>query len=158
MLLLRAIASFSLVFVGAFAALSPVEDIVVREDPIWAAWLAPGLAAFLLVEYVTLRALIVPRFADYGRFEIHENKVDFYPLSRLGFTARPERESVTISKFRGVAVRAPAGEGRGAEKFQVVLVHPANGWTVPAARFHREEDARRYAERLADALKLNFLT
>lgn len=111
-----------------------------------------GLAAFLLLEYLVIRAVIVPRLADYGRFRVYHNKVDFYPLGVTGLRVSPASDSEPITAFAGLTVRAEPEKGR----YKVLLLHKERGRTICLKTYNAPEPANSHAEALAHSLDLRF--
>lgn len=115
-----------------------------------------GVALFLVTEFLFIRFGVAPRLSNYGRYRIYEHKVDFYPLSASGFGVASRPEHVPISKFKGVSSFVVETGGRviGAGVF---LIHPEKSRTLALKSFVNVEDARSYAQSLADAMHISVI-
>lgn len=111
-----------------------------------------GLVALLVLEYVLFLKVIIPRTANYGRFRLHENAVEFFPLSGLGMSVREQGDKVRIGKFLGITVRSMT-EKKG-KAYNVYLIHPEKGYTVNVRSFDSPQPAYDFAQELGKTLNL----
>ena len=112
-----------------------------------------GLAAFLLLEYFIIRALVVPRLADYGRFRLYQNKVDFFPLDMTGLSVKDDSDSEPITAFAGIAVQADTERAH----FKVMLLHrEEKGRTICLKTYTAPEPANSHAEALAQTMGIKY--
>jgi hypothetical protein len=111
-----------------------------------------GVCGFLILEYIVIRAVIVPRVADYGRFRVYPQKVDYYPLGLSGLTISTASDSAPLSDFAGITVQAVPNKGT----FQVMLLSKQRGRTICLKTYNAAEPAHSHAEALADALRVGY--
>lgn len=113
-----------------------------------------GIGAFLLLEYFIMRLVIVPRIADYGRFRVYQNKVDFFPLSLSGLRIHEASDSEPISSFSGLTVTADP-EGK---TYRVMLLHKEQrGRHVCVKSYNAPQPANSHAEALAHTMGINYV-
>lgn len=152
-LLLRIMALGAVAPVVVLSAVFLTIDIGI--EPAMAKGLMTGIFIFLLAEFIVIRRLVVPRFMDYARYRIYENKVDFYPLTPTGLGVATTPESVPLNKFEGIAVRSEMKHRPGT---RVVLMHARPGRSVVVRQFPAAGEAQAFAQELAAALKLNVVS
>lgn len=111
-----------------------------------------GLSVFLVIEYFVVRAIVVPRIADYGRFRVYERKVDYFPLTFTGLTVSTASDSEPIDNFSGLSVHADPQKGQ----YRVLLNHKERGRTICLKTYHAPEPANSHAEALAQSLHLGY--
>lgn len=112
-----------------------------------------GISAFLLLEYFIIRGLIVPRVADYGRFRVYENRVDFFPLGMSGLTVSESGDSEPISSFAGLTVKADTERS----VYRVMLLHKEQpGRTVCLKVYNAPQPANSHAEALAQTMGIGY--
>ncbi len=113
-----------------------------------------GISAFMLLEYFIMRLLIVPRLADYGRFRVYQNKVDFFPLSMSGLRVSEASDSEPITSFTGVTVRGEAERGM----YSVMLLHKEKaGRNVCLKTYNAPQPANSHAEALAQTMGVGYV-
>lgn len=112
-----------------------------------------GLVGFLLMEYLIMRAVIVPRLADYGRFRVYQDKVDFFPLGLTGLTVSEASDSEPITAFSGLTVRAEPEKGR----YRVLLLHKQPGRSICVKSYSAPEPAIGHAEALALTMDVGYM-
>lgn len=111
------------------------------------------VAGFLVLEYIAVLKLIVPNLTDYGRYRIHADHVDFYPLVLLGLGVTEQAKPEPASAFTGVRITISVSKDK-PTFYRIDLVHPAKGKTLKIKYFLDMPDAQLYARELADAMKL----
>lgn len=112
-----------------------------------------GIAAFLLLEYFIMRLIVVPRMADYARFRVYQNKVDFFPLSLTGLGVSAASDSEPITSFSGLSVKADAQKG----VYRVMLLHKEQpGRHVCVKVYNAPQPASSHAEALAQAMGIGY--
>ena len=115
-----------------------------------------GVTAFLILEYILFLKIVIPRLADYGRYRVFEDRVEFFPLSALGLSIRSRIDTEVITRFEGVVVQE--SHGHSGAGFRLVLVHTAPGKTLRLHSFVTMHDAHVYAEELAAALGMKVIS
>jgi hypothetical protein len=111
-----------------------------------------GLAIFLTLEFFVVRGVIVPRIADYGRFRVYPNKVDYYPLGLSGLTVSEASDSEPMDSFSGLTVRAVPDKGQ----YKVMLLHAQPGRSICLKTYSAPQPALAHAEALAQALSVAY--
>jgi hypothetical protein len=99
-----------------------------------------------------VRAIVVPRLADYGRFRVYPNKVDFYPLGLSGLTVSHASDSEPMDSFSGLTVRAVPDKG----VYKVMLLHEQPGRSICVKTYSAPQPALAHAEALAQALSVAY--
>lgn len=112
-----------------------------------------GLIALLVFEYILFLKVIVPRTANYGRFRLHENAVEFFPLSGMGLSVSTQANKVRIGKFLGLTVRK-SRDNKNSFAYNVYLIHPEKGYTVNVKTFDQPQAAHDFAQALGRTLDL----
>ncbi len=115
-----------------------------------------GLVFLLILEYFVFLFVVIPRQADYGRYEIHRDRVDYYPLTALGLgissSPRPER----LSRFMGITTGRMQGSKKAGTQYAVYLVHgQEKGKNIVIRTFSDPMDAEKFATVLAARLQIN---
>ena len=145
-----------LVIGGVFRFLTGDDSFVQSQQ---LAMIMGGIVFLLVLEYFVFLLVVIPRQADYGRYVIHENKVDFYPLTALGLGIGPESEPVQMARFMGIATGRIAREKGGGVVYAVYLVHSENkGKTINVRNFPTLEEAEAFAGKLGGMLHLNVVS
>lgn len=114
------------------------------------------VAGFFVLEYLAVLKLIVPNMTDYGRYRIHPDRVDFYPLVLLGLGVTEQAKPEPATSFSGVRIVISVSKDK-PTFYRVDLVHPAKGRTLKLKYFLDMPDAQLYARELADTMKLSLL-
>lgn len=142
-------ATFLLFSIIYFLLLAPQGDSVQPQA------ILVGLFFLLFSELVFVRFLIIPAQGDYGRFRITDTRVDFFPLSRYGFSVLTEPEVILLSEFTGISLRV--GTGRGGMYYDVFFNHPERRRTIKIRSFETKAAAEFFARTLADTIGVKFL-
>lgn len=132
-----------------FMLMIPPEQLRIDPDR-----LVLSLTCIILFEIVVIRRLVIPLNGDYGRYRIHADRVEYYPLSTLGLTVLHRTESIPVVDFKGVAIQ-PAILRDGITQYYVVLVHPQISNSIRLRIFNSHVEANAYAQALAKALSIN---
>jgi hypothetical protein len=114
----------------------------------------PVLAGLLIAEFFAVRALIIPRNRDYGRFRITERRIELFPLTPFGLGVAHEPNSLFPSEYEGVSIDLQ----KGTSLYCVTLIHANRSKNLTARTFANDNDARDYAIALADALGLKVIS
>lgn len=148
------VAVLRVVALGSFCTMLVVGGMLFAFDDMGAhlPLVLGGLAAFLLLEYAIIRAVIVPRLADYGRFRLYAHKVDYYPLDITGLAVSTASDSEPLSAFAGITVKAQAERGR----YHVYLMHRERGRSLCLKTYTAPEPANSHAEALAETLRVGY--
>ncbi len=119
-------------------------------------WIWNMIGALLIFEYFIFLKVIVPRTADYGRFRVYENRVDFYPLALLGMGVGRAPESVGLQKFKGVAVQEASApqDNRTIAGYGIFLMGPVRGRTIRLRICSTRLEAEQQAHHLAQIFHL----
>lgn len=114
-----------------------------------------GLVFLLILEYFVFLKIVIPRQANYGRYIVSQDKVQYFPLTALGLGVRENSVDVAISRFLGVTTSRVA-DRKGRVSFAVFLIHSADkGKTIKLRSFNEPEQAEAFAVRLGSLLRLN---
>ncbi|MCB9991316.1 MAG: hypothetical protein H6867_08030 [Rhodospirillales bacterium] len=146
----------SLMTIGAVFHFLGGDDSFVESQQL--SMILGGIVFVLLLEYFVFLKIVIPRQADYGRFEIREHKVDFYPLSALGLGIKTHAHPVSMGKFMGITTGRTTDK-KGVTSYNVFLVHKDNkGKTIRVSNFADPVEAENYATKLAAVLRLNMVS
>lgn len=147
--ILRVMALGSLAALGCIAAMMVILHENGGKD---LPFIMMGLGLFLLMEYFIVRLLIVPRFADYGRFRVYPHKVDYFPLGMSGLTVSDNTDTTPMDDFSGLTVRAVPDRGQ----YKVMLLHAQPGRSICLKTYTAAQPALAHAEALAQALSVAY--
>lgn len=157
--ILRLMAVATLVTIGVIGAMFhflTADDSFIESQQL--AMMMGGIVFLLVLEYFVFLLVVIPRQADYGRYAIHETKVEFFPLTALGLAIGNKSETVHIERFAGVA-SSKSTDKKGKLSYAVYLVHSDNkGKTINIKSFPSAEEADNYAQNLGRKLRLNFVS
>lgn len=138
-------------FAGALAIMIAMLTVLGMEGDM--KMIMGGIAAFMLLEYFVMRLVIVPRLADYGRFRVYQNKVDFFPLDLSGLRVSEASDSEPITSFTGVTVKGEAERGM----YSVLLLHKEKpGRNVCLKTYNAPQPANSHAEALAHTMGVGY--
>lgn len=112
------------------------------------------LAVLLVMEFVVVRGLVIPRNRNYARFRITERRIEIFPLTPSGLAAAREPDALFPTEYDGVSVLTE----KGGDASVVTLMHKTPAKNLPARSFTNDNDARDYAIALADALGLKVVS
>ncbi len=118
-----------------------------------------GVCAVLVFEYFVFLKIVIPKQADYARYDIHADRVVYYPLSLFALSEQRRPEAVPIEAFLGLVVAPEKGfhtKKPNKRLYAVYLLHA----TKPARtiRVHSSpvrDGAESYAKKLAQKTGLN---
>lgn len=114
-----------------------------------------GLVFLLVLEYFVFLKIVIPRQANYGRYIVFQDKVEYFPLSALGLSVKAQGEAVAISRFMGITTSRVA-DRKGRVSYAVFLIHSADkGKTIKLRSFSEPVQAEAFAVRLGALLRLN---
>lgn len=117
-----------------------------------------GLVFMLVLEYFIFLRVVIPRQADYGRYVIHQDKVEFYPLTAMGLGIKPRSKAERMSKFLGITTGIVRNK-KGVASFGVYLVHTTDkGKTINIHTFPDLKEAEQFAMKLGKLLQLNVVS
>lgn len=118
------------------------------------AFILGGIVLLLVFEYFVFLKIVIPRQADYGRYRIHKEMVEYFPLTSFGLGIKEKPDSVAVKKFTGVAV-STAPNKKNKLEYGVYLIHQKKGRTITVKTFPVMQEAQEYAHNLAASLRLN---
>lgn len=114
-----------------------------------------GIVLLLLIEYFIFLKVVIPRQAAYGRFLLHRDKVEFFPLTALGLGVRKDSVKVQINSFIGITT-SRVTDKKGRVSYAAFLIHGSDkGKSIKVRSFSEPVEAEKFALVLGKAVNLN---
>lgn len=119
-----------------------------------------GITGFLILEYLAVLYLIVPRISHYARFRVYQTKVEFYPLTAFGLRISDRAESVNMGSFSGLTVQPLANDNRRTDRvsYGVYLLSHDKGRTLRLLTNLSRSEAEQQVRELSERLSLGVIT
>jgi len=113
-----------------------------------------GIIFLLFLEYLVFLTVVIPKQADYGRFVIHRDQVEYFPLTKIGLGISSKSYAIKMNRYMGV-LTGTLSDRKQKIRYAVYLVHmDEKGKTVMVQTFNSNEEAELFGASLGNALGL----
>ena len=143
---------FSIIIMACAFKFLTGEDSFIESQQL--AMITGGIVLILVFQYFFFLTIVIPRQADYAKYEIFQDRVEYYPLGFLGLAVSTRKKTISMSRFLAVMTGRKADK-KGTFTYPVYLIHQDNkGKTIIVESFPDLKSAENFAATLGRMIGL----